>query len=188
MLLDRAYLGARQWSMPRWLLRSKIWSEYNFFILHVESTWCARTNSSACFFNFVHFKVGVSERALRTWLKTYEEEGVLKASNRGRHSKTISPIVDPDFRDKFCFHVKSNSRNNGEAYHIISFAHWKVWQVLESAFTCMHLRWARPYIGNLGKVGQLWAEPEWRGRLFSSLYDNMAPSMWVQGSKILIYQ
>ena len=71
----------------------------------------------------------MSERALRTWLKTYEEEGVLKASERGRHSKTISPIVDPEFRDKFCFHVKSNSRNNGDIFCIFCT------EVSECAFT-----------------------------------------------------
>ena len=75
MLLDRAYLGARQWSMPRWLLRSKIWSEYNFFILPVESTWCARTNSPACFLILFILRLGCqSEHYGLGWKRTKRRE------------------------------------------------------------------------------------------------------------------
>ena len=35
------------------------------------------------------------------------------ASQRGHHAKTISPIVDPDFREKFCSHVRSESCRKG---------------------------------------------------------------------------
>ena len=52
-------------------------------------------------------------RSIRVWLKTYDEEMELKASERGRHSKTMSPIIDPNFRQKFCTYVKDESRKPG---------------------------------------------------------------------------
>ena len=62
----------------------------------------------------LHFyQVGVSERSLRRWSKTLEEEEMMVASQRGHHAKTISPIVDPDFREKFCSHVRSESCRKG---------------------------------------------------------------------------
>ena len=58
-------------------------------------------------------QLGVSERSVRRWLKTYDDEMELRASERGRHSKTSSPIVDPTFREKFCNFVKTESRKPG---------------------------------------------------------------------------
>ena len=48
------------------------------------------------------------------WLRTFDLEGEVRASIRGRHPKTISPIVDPDFRQRFCDYIKENSINRGE--------------------------------------------------------------------------
>ena len=52
-------------------------------------------------------------RSVKRWLKAYDDEMELKRSERGRHSKTSSPIVDPNFREKFCTFVKSESRKPG---------------------------------------------------------------------------
>ena len=77
-------------------------------ILHISHLW-----------NYVFValtllnKVGVASSSLYKWLKTWEEEAVLIPSRRGKHAKTLSPIVDPDFRDQFCAHVRSESCAKG---------------------------------------------------------------------------
>ena len=58
-------------------------------------------------------QVGVSDRALRKWLKMFEEQEVMVASRRGQHAKTISPIADPTFRAQFISQVRSESCKKG---------------------------------------------------------------------------
>ena len=55
-------------------------------------------------------------RSIRRWLKTYDEEMELRESERGRHSKSSSPIVDPTFREKFCNFVRTESRKPGAIF------------------------------------------------------------------------
>ena len=58
--------------------------------------------------------VGVSVRAIRNWLQDFEAEQEIKASMRGRHPSTKSPIVDPRFRTKFCTYVREHSSEQGK--------------------------------------------------------------------------
>ena len=57
----------------------------------------------------------ISTSTIYTWLRTFDLEGEVRVSLRGCHQKTISPIVDPDFRERFCDFVKENSLKKGEA-------------------------------------------------------------------------
>lgn len=63
--------------------------------------------------NNIYSQVGVSERFVRKWIKIFDEEAELRSSERGKHSKTSSPIVNPDFRERFCTYVRSESRKPG---------------------------------------------------------------------------
>ena len=94
--LARAFSPAELASMQKWPRR---WATADLLSHH----------SQHCIF----YQVGVSERSLRRWSKTLEEEEMMVASQRGHHAKTISPIVDPDFREKFCSHVRSESCRKG---------------------------------------------------------------------------
>ena len=37
----------------------------------------------------------------------------MTASQRGHHPKTISPIMDREFRDRFCSYVRAESKKKG---------------------------------------------------------------------------
>ena len=56
----------------------------------------------------------LSTSTIYKWLRTFDWEGEVRASLRGCHPKTISPIVDPDFRQRFCDYIRENSINKGE--------------------------------------------------------------------------
>ena len=59
--------------------------------------------------------VGVCARTIGTWARDFEALSYLKESQRGKHSKTISPINSQEFREEFKTYVKENSRKSGEA-------------------------------------------------------------------------
>ena len=52
-------------------------------------------------------------RFLEKWVATFEREGVIVESRRGKHSKTVSPIMEIEFRDNFISHVRSESCKKG---------------------------------------------------------------------------
>ena len=54
-------------------------------------------------------------------MKTFEEDEMIVASRRGQHSKTISPIVDPDFRAQFITQVRSESCKKGTYIYLRNF-------------------------------------------------------------------
>ena len=55
--------------------------------------------------------VQVTERTIRAWVADFELMCFVRDSKRGKHSKTLSPIMnDLEFKEKFKEHVKCNSR------------------------------------------------------------------------------
>ena len=64
-------------------------------------------------------RIKVTEKTVRTWVKDFDMMMVVRESKRGKHSKTMSPIMnDPDFKAQFKEYVKSNSRKQG-LYNIV---------------------------------------------------------------------
>ena len=59
-------------------------------------------------------RVKVTERTIRKWVEDFELVEILRDSKRGKHSKTISPMDNPDFKAKFKEYVKTNSRKPGK--------------------------------------------------------------------------
>ena len=60
-------------------------------------------------------RVKVTEKTVRNWVADFELLTIVRGSNRGKHSKTISPIKDnPEFKALFKDFVKSNSRKQGK--------------------------------------------------------------------------
>ena len=58
--------------------------------------------------------VNVTEKTIRNWVADFELTTIVRKSKRGKHSKTLSPIVDnPDFKLKFKEYVKASSRRQG---------------------------------------------------------------------------
>ena len=58
--------------------------------------------------------VNVTEKTIRNWVADFELTTIVRKSKRGKHSKTMSPIVDnPDFKLKFIEYVKATSRRQG---------------------------------------------------------------------------
>ena len=57
--------------------------------------------------------IGMSPRTIADWVRDFELTTYLADSHRGKHSKTISPINNSDFREEFKTHVKENSRKSG---------------------------------------------------------------------------
>ena len=74
-----------------------------------QQTCCSQADT----FCNIGYQVDGSERSLQRWLKTFEEQGVMISSRRGQHAKTVSPIVDPDFRAQFISQVKNQSCKKG---------------------------------------------------------------------------
>ena len=58
--------------------------------------------------------VGVTVRTMTNWLNAFQADEEVRASRRGRHSSTRSPIEDPSFRGKFCSYVRENSSVQGQ--------------------------------------------------------------------------
>ena len=69
--------------------------------------------TACCSRAILQYQVGISEVSLRRWRKTFEEQGVTITSRRGQHAKSVSPIVDPDFRARFVSQVRSESCRKG---------------------------------------------------------------------------
>ena len=66
-------------------------------------------------YKLVSEKVKVTEKTIRNWVADFELMTIVRDSKRGKHSKTISPIVEnPEFKDKFKDFVKTNSRKPGK--------------------------------------------------------------------------
>jgi len=59
--------------------------------------------------------VALSQRTIAEWVRDFETTTYITESRRGKHSKTVSPINNPSFREEFRTHVKENSRKSGEA-------------------------------------------------------------------------
>ena len=59
--------------------------------------------------------VDVCARTVGIWVREFEALTHLKESQRGKHSKTASPMNSPEFREEFKAYVKDNSRKSGEA-------------------------------------------------------------------------
>ena len=91
--------------------RRRGWWGKKTFWSHMP-TYTIRGQPPFAILHILH-QVGVSDRSLRRWLKIFEEESMMIASQRGHHAKTISPIVDPDFKEKFCSYVRSESCKKG---------------------------------------------------------------------------
>ena len=94
------------------------------------------------------FQLGVSLRSIRRWLKTYDEEMEVRASERGRHSKTSSPIVDPAFREKFCDFVKSELRKPGAKNFVSTSYQQQIIKIL-----CIVLRTSSTDYDKTGHLG-----------------------------------
>jgi len=58
--------------------------------------------------------VCVDRSTIVKWLHELDTVGELSRSKRGRHSKAITPIVNPQFRQKFCDYVRANAHQQGE--------------------------------------------------------------------------
>ena len=58
--------------------------------------------------------VCVDRSTIFKWLHELDTVGELSRSKRGRHSKAITPIVNPQFRQKFCDYVRANAHQQGE--------------------------------------------------------------------------
>ena len=58
-------------------------------------------------------RVKVTERTVRKWVADFDLMHFVRDSLRGKHSKTVSPIEDPDFKAQFKDYVKNNSRKSG---------------------------------------------------------------------------
>ena len=58
--------------------------------------------------------VCVDRSTIFKWLHELDTVGELSRSKRGRHSKAITPIVNPQFRQKFCDFVRANAHQQGE--------------------------------------------------------------------------
>ena len=58
--------------------------------------------------------VCVDRSRIFKWLHELDTVGELSRSKRGRHSKAITPIVNPQFRQKFCDYVRANAHQQGE--------------------------------------------------------------------------
>ena len=59
-------------------------------------------------------RVKVTEKTVRNWVSDFEMMTIVRESRRGKHSKTMSPIVDTEFKLKFKEFVKTNSRRQGK--------------------------------------------------------------------------
>ena len=57
--------------------------------------------------------VALSPRTIAEWVRDFETTTYITESRRGKHSKTVSPINNPSFREEFRTHVKENSRKSG---------------------------------------------------------------------------
>ena len=64
--------------------------------------------------------VGVSPKTVGRWARDFETLTFVQDSQRGRHSKTTSPITDPKFREEFKAYVKENSRKSGKSLIMLS--------------------------------------------------------------------
>ena len=58
--------------------------------------------------------VGVTSRTMSNWLNAFQAQEEVRASKRGKHASTFSPIQDPSFRTKFCSYVRENSHVQGK--------------------------------------------------------------------------
>ena len=59
-------------------------------------------------------RVNVTEKTVRNWVSDFEMMTIVRETRRGKHSKTMSPIVDdPEFKFKFKDYVRTNSRRRG---------------------------------------------------------------------------
>ena len=66
-------------------------------------------------YKIVSDKVKVTEKTIRNWVGDFELVTIVRDSKRGKHSKTISPIVEnPEFKAQFKDYVKTNSRKPGK--------------------------------------------------------------------------
>ena len=57
--------------------------------------------------------LGLSTRTVGDWVRDFEVTTYIVDSRRGKHSKTLTPINNPGFRQEFKDHVKQNSRKSG---------------------------------------------------------------------------
>ena len=59
-------------------------------------------------------KIGV--KTITVWIKDFEAMTYIRESQRGKHSKSYSPILqDERFRDVFKDYIKENSKKQGKA-------------------------------------------------------------------------
>ena len=65
-------------------------------------------------FEKVSSKIHVHAQTVRDWIREFEGSNCLSESQRGKHTKTSSPILDnQEFRDEFKAYVKENSKIKG---------------------------------------------------------------------------
>ena len=68
-------------------------------------------------YKIVSEKVKVTEKTIRNWVADFELVTIVRDSKRGKHSKTMSPIMEnPEFKAKFKDYVKTNSRKACKLY------------------------------------------------------------------------
>ena len=72
--------------------------------------WGTSHGSKMATFKTVSEKVKVTERTVRRWVEDFELVSFVRDSKRGRHSKTVSPMENPEFKPMFKDYVKLNSR------------------------------------------------------------------------------
>ena len=60
-------------------------------------------------------RLNINDKTVRNWTIDFEIRNAMILSNRGKHSKTRSPITDDaDFKTDFKAFVKENSRKQGK--------------------------------------------------------------------------
>ena len=68
--------------------------------------------------------IGISGRTIGVWVREFELKTYLVESRRGKHSKTVSPITNADFREEFKSYVKENSRKSGTNFDFYLEKYW----------------------------------------------------------------